>query len=66
MIVINKQTNKQFYSINENRNIEFIFKTFMKVFDITNKCYKLAYTYNMKIYAIVPFQYFIKTWWKVV
>jgi hypothetical protein len=36
-------------------------KTFMNIFDITKKCYKLECIGNMKTCAIVPFQYSVKT-----
>jgi hypothetical protein len=36
------------------------YKTFMNIFDITKKCYKLSYTDNMKTCAIFPLQYSVK------
>ena len=62
VIIINKQT-KSSLSINVNYNMEFSFRIFMNVFDITKKCCNLED--NVKTYAIVPFQYFVKTWWKI-
>jgi hypothetical protein len=52
--VINKQTNTSL-SINEKCNKEFFCKTFINVFDITKKCYKLACIDNVKTCAISIF-----------
>jgi hypothetical protein len=41
--------------------MEFKINKFMNVFYNTKKCYKLACMDNVKICAIVPFQYSIKT-----
>jgi hypothetical protein len=38
----------------------------MNVFDIIKKYYKLASMDNVKTCAIVPFQYSINTWQKIV
>jgi hypothetical protein len=68
-IVINKQTNKWInnsLSITEKCRIKNKNKTFINAFDITKKCYKLACMDGVKTWAIVPFQYSVKTWWKVV
>jgi hypothetical protein len=55
VILVNKQTNNSL-SINGKCNKEFLFKTFMNIFDITKKCYKLACIDKMKTCAIVIFR----------
>jgi hypothetical protein len=57
----NKQTNNQLTSINEKFHMKIFCKTFMNVFHIIKKCYKLACIDYVKTCAIAPFQYSIKT-----